>query len=57
MDARIEREYWDLVNNGLREEARELAVNWYRDNQDERERDFEKILAENADLLKRMKDR
>lgn len=56
MDARIEREYWDLVNNGNREEARELVMNWYRDHPDERAKDFEKILDENADVLKRLKD-
>ena len=60
MNAKIVKKYNELMakNDGKsKAQARRLVMDWYEKHPDERESDFEKMLAENADLLKRMKDR
>ena len=54
MNAKIEKRYNELICTN-REAGIALLKNWYSKHPEELESDFEKILADNADLLKRMK--
>ena len=59
MNATIEKMYNKLMakrDEKSRAQARRLVLNWYEKHPEEFERDFEKILVENSELLKRMKD-
>ena len=60
MNAKIEKMYNELMtkkDEKSRAAARRLVIDWYEKHPEECESDFEKILADNAGLLKRMKDR
>lgn len=60
MNAKIEKRYSELMakkDEKSKALARRLVIDWYEKHPDECESDFEKILAENTELLKRMKDR
>lgn len=54
MNATIEKRYNELLQTN-RKAAVAMLRNWYARHPDEFERDFDRILADNADLLKRMK--
>ena len=60
MNAKIEKKYNELMakkDEKSRAQARRLVIDWYEKHPEECESDFEKILVENTELLKRMKDR
>ena len=60
MNAKIEKKYNELMaknDEKSKAQARQLVLNWYEKHPEEFESDFEKILVENSELLKRMKDR
>lgn len=60
MNPKIEKKYFELIakkDEKSKAKARRLVIDWYEKHPEECESDFEKILAENADLLKLMKDR
>lgn len=60
MNPKIEKKYFELIakkDEKSKAKARRLVMDWYERHPEECESDFEKILAENADLLKLMKDR
>jgi len=59
MNPKIEKKYFALMRKGdekSKSAARRLVIEWYDKHPDELDRDFEKILSDNSDLLKRMKD-
>ena len=60
MNPKTEKKYFELMakkDEKSKARARQLVIDWYEEHPEECESDFEKILAENAELLKRMKDR
>ena len=60
MNPKIEKKYFELIakkDEKSKAKARRLVMDWYEMHPEECESDFEKILAENAGLLKLMKDR
>ena len=60
MNPKIEKKYFELMakkDEHSKALARRLVIDWYERHPEECERDFDKLLSENAELLKRMKDR
>lgn len=55
MNATVEKRYYEMLKTD-RSAAVSMLREYYRRHPEELDRDFERILADNADLLKRIKN-
>lgn len=55
MNATLEKRYYEMLKTN-RDGAIAMLRAWYQNHPDELNKDFEQILADNADLLKRIKN-
>lgn len=59
MNPTIEKKYYELMakkDEKSKAQARQLVLDWYEKHPEECKQDFEKILNDNADVLKRLRD-